>query len=200
MVSYLKPKWESIWKSIWQMHKKKGLLFLHLPITVLSVWRVPRLPTHNHAVACLGECPTRAGLQQSLWISPSSGNSVIVFCFSPFTCHLCPKVPDVTLLLNIWVSLASHRTTFPRKYSWLSRFQSICASWQLAGCYFMDIKQKRGRRNDSLELAIDLITLLLGMENFMKKLGKMRFGEFDGCLRKVLPSRLANSNKGELMV
>lgn len=73
----------------------------------LSVWRVLRLPTHTHAVVCLGKCPTAAGLQWSLWVSSSSGNSVIVFSFCPFTCHPCLKVPDVTLLLNIWVSLAS---------------------------------------------------------------------------------------------
>lgn len=40
-----------------------------------------------------------------------------------------------------------------------------------------------------MEFAIDLISLLLGIKDFMRKLGKMRFGEFDGCLRKVLPSR-----------
>lgn len=37
-----------------------------------------------------------------------------------------------------------------------------------------------------MEFANDLISLLLGMKDFMKKLGKMKFGEFDGCLRKVL--------------
>lgn len=39
-------------------------------------------------------------------------------------------------------------------------------------------------------------SLLLGMKDIMKKLGKMKFGEFDGCLRKVLANGWANSNKG----
>lgn len=47
-----------------------------------------------------------------------------------------------------------------------------------------------------MEFATDLISFLLGMKNFMKKLGKIRFGEFYGCLRKVLARRWANSNKG----
>ena len=42
----------------------------------------------------------------------------------------------------------------------------------------------------------DLISCLLGMKDFMTKLGKMRFGEFGGSLRKALIANRLTAIKG----
>lgn len=58
-------------------------------------------------------------------------------------------------------------------------------AYVLPGSWLVATSRTSNRRGEG-ETTNDLISLLLGMKDFMKKLGKMKFGEFVGCLTKVL--------------
>lgn len=63
----------------------------------------------------------------------------------------------------------------------------------LPGSWLVATSWTSNRRGEG---EMTVCSLLLGMKDIMKKLGKMKFGESDGCLSKVRANRWANSNKG----